>query len=134
MAPTAQLSSQNPWPGLSAFTEIDRDFFFGRERETSELVELVRQAPAGVLYGQSGLGKTSLVQAGLFPQLKQLDFLPFRVRFDHGDDAPPQLEDVEDEDAEADRAEDGEELSERQAGEDHVTLTGGTRRAGRRGE
>jgi hypothetical protein len=97
MAPTAQLSSQNPWPGLSAFTEIDRDFFFGRERETSELVELVRQAPAGVLYGQSGLGKTSLVQAGLFPQLKQLDFLPFRVRFDHGDDAPPLAQQIKNE-------------------------------------
>jgi tetratricopeptide (TPR) repeat protein len=105
MAPTAQLSSQNPWPGLSAFTEIDREFFFGRERETAQLVELVRQAPAGVLYGQSGLGKTSLVQAGLFPQLKQLDFLPFRVRFDHSDDAPSLAQQIKNElTAELDRA------------------------------
>ena len=61
------------------------------------------------------------------------DALPERRERD-GDDTPPQLEDVEDEDAEADRAEDGEELCERQAGEDHALLTGGTRRAGRRGE
>ena len=83
-----QLTSQNPWPGLRAFTENDRDFFFGRERETAELLEVVQQSPAAVLYGQSGLGKTSLVQAGLFPALKRLNFLPLRVRFNHGDDAP----------------------------------------------
>lgn len=84
-----QLTSQNPWPGLRAFTENDSDFFFGRERETAELLEVVQQSPAAVLYGQSGLGKTSLVQAGLFPALKRLNFLPLRVRFNHGDDAPP---------------------------------------------
>ncbi len=89
MPPTTQLTSQNPWPGLRAFTENDRDFFFGRERETAELLELVQLSPAAVFYGQSGLGKTSLLQAGLFPQLKRLNFLPLRVRFDHSDEAPP---------------------------------------------
>jgi hypothetical protein len=89
-----QLSSQNPWPGLRAFTEKDRDFFFGREREIAELLELVQQTQAVVLYGQSGLGKTSLVQAGLFPELKGLDFLAFRVRFDHSEDAAPLAEQI----------------------------------------
>src|ERR1700674_3369825 len=85
----AELSSQNPWPGLRAFTESDRDFFFGREREAAELLGIVKRAPVVVLYGQSGLGKTSLLQAGLFPELKRLDFLPLRLRLDHGEDAPP---------------------------------------------
>ncbi|HEY1270956.1 MAG TPA: hypothetical protein VGF08_03190 [Terriglobales bacterium] len=84
-----QLSSQNPWPGLRAFTESDREFFFGRERETAELLGLVQLSPVTVLYGQSGLGKTSLVQAGIFPELKRLNFLPFRLRLDHSDEAPP---------------------------------------------
>ena len=84
-----QLSAQNPWPGLRAFTESDREFFFGREREIAELLGLVRRSPVVVLYGQSGLGKTSLLQAGLFPELKQLDFLSLRLRLDHGDGAAP---------------------------------------------
>src|SRR5208283_5106902 len=83
------LSAQNPWPGLRAFTEGDREFFFGRERETAELLAIVKLAPVVVLYGQSGLGKTSLLQAGLFPQLKRLDFLPLRLRFDQNENAAP---------------------------------------------
>ena len=35
-----QLSLQNPWPGLRPFTESDREFFFGRERESAELLGL----------------------------------------------------------------------------------------------
>lgn len=85
----AGLSSQNPWPGLRAFTENDREFFFGRERETAELLTIVKRNAVVVLYGQSGLGKTSLLQAGLFPDLKQLDFLPLRLRLDHSDEAEP---------------------------------------------
>lgn len=89
MEPLAKLSTQNPWPGLRAFTENDREFFFGRERETSELLELVQRSSVAVLYGQSGLGKTSVLQAGLLPDLQRLDFLPVRVRFDHSEEAPP---------------------------------------------
>ncbi len=83
------LSPQNPWPGLRAFTESDSEFFFGRERETAELLDLVQRNTVVVLYGQSGLGKTSLLQAGLFPGLKRIDLLPIRVRFDHSEGAPP---------------------------------------------
>jgi tetratricopeptide (TPR) repeat protein len=86
---SSELSKQNPWPGLRAFGESDRDYFFGRDREAAELFGLVQRSPVVVLYGQSGLGKTSLLQAGLFPRLKTLDFFPVRVRFDHGDDATP---------------------------------------------
>jgi tetratricopeptide (TPR) repeat protein len=85
----SELSKQNPWPGLRAFGENDRDYFFGRDREAAELFSLVQRSPVVVLYGQSGLGKTSLLQAGLFPRLKTLDYFPVRVRFDHGDEALP---------------------------------------------
>ena len=90
-------STQNPWPGLRAFTENDHDFFFGRERETAELLDLVQRCTVIVLYGQSGLGKTSMLQAGLFPGLKGLDFLPLRVRFDHSDEAPELAQQIKNE-------------------------------------
>jgi hypothetical protein len=83
------LDEQNPWPGLHEFDERSRYFFNGREEETAALFRLVSDAPLTVLYGRSGLGKTSLLQAGLFPRLRQAQFLPVYVRLDpRSSDAP----------------------------------------------
>ena len=71
-----QLDSENPWPGLESFQENAHDFFFGRDREAESLLDHLRDASITVLYGRSGLGKTSLLQAGLFPALREENFLP----------------------------------------------------------
>src|SRR5215213_5090384 len=86
------ITGDNPWPGLASFTEDLRGFFFGREKETEELVRLVRRNTLTVLFGQSGLGKSSLLQAGAFPLLREADFLPLYLRLDH-DLAAPELAD-----------------------------------------
>jgi len=78
----AQLGPDNPWPGLLPFTEGDHSYFFGRESEAEELQSLVLRERLTVLYGMSGLGKSSLLQAGLFPRLRQKNILPIYVRFD----------------------------------------------------
>lgn len=61
-----------PLRGLAAFTEADRDVFFGRDRDRDEVVKMVTADGfrAGLLYGESGVGKTSLLQAGLIPALR----------------------------------------------------------------
>jgi hypothetical protein len=84
------IDHENPWPGLASFTEDASGFFFGREKETDELSRLVRRQTLTVLFGQSGLGKSSLIQAGLFPILREGDHLPLYLRLDHsaGDAAP----------------------------------------------
>lgn len=79
---TLVLDAQNPWPGLATYDETAKDFFFGREEETEELLRLIRLSPLTVLYGKSGLGKSSLLQAGLFPKLRQEYFLPVYIRLD----------------------------------------------------
>jgi len=79
---TLVLDAQNPWPGLATYDEKSQDFFFGREEETEELLRLIRLSPLTVLYGKSGLGKSSLLQAGLFPKLRQEYFLPVYIRLD----------------------------------------------------
>ena len=83
------LSRDNPWPGLDPFDERDRDYFHGRANESGELLRLVSRELLTVLFGRSGLGKTSLLKAGLFPLLREHDYLPVYVRLDHAAQAPP---------------------------------------------
>jgi hypothetical protein len=78
-----RADAQHPWIGLASFTEGDRSFFAGRGEEIDDLVRLVRRDTLTLLYGVSGLGKTSLVQAGLFPALREENFLPVPIRLDH---------------------------------------------------
>lgn len=77
-----KLDAQHPWPGLAAYDEASSFFFHGRGEEAAELVRLIRLAPLTALYGKSGLGKSSLLQAGLFPRLRADHFLPVYVRLD----------------------------------------------------
>ena len=62
----------SPYRGLEAMEEKDSDYFFGRARETVEVLN----APAApdrlpVLIGNSGVGKSSLAQAGVLAALKR---------------------------------------------------------------
>ena len=85
--PAAQVvvDADNPWPGLDFFAEKSRDFFHGREAEADLLLTMVRHRLLTVLYGQSGLGKSSLLQAGLFPRLRADGWLPVYIRLSHTD-------------------------------------------------
>jgi len=82
------LDGLRPWPGLDAFSEARRAFFFGRSGEAEELFRRVRRDPVTLLFGRSGLGKTSLLQAGLFPRLRAGGLLPILVRLDYLPGAP----------------------------------------------
>lgn len=88
------VDEQNPWPGLGAFDEAAQRFFNGRENEAATLRRLVLNAPLTVLFGASGLGKTSLIQAGLFPILRKEHFLPVRIRIDCRDRSGPLIDQV----------------------------------------
>ncbi len=83
------VDAQNPWPGLVAYTEESRAFFHGRAEETEELLGRVARKYLTVLFGQSGLGKSSLLQAGLFPRLRVEGYLPVAIRLDHSPASPP---------------------------------------------
>ena len=74
-----------PFKGLAPFEDSDDDalLFFGRERETQELLDLLRVESIALLFGKSGLGKTSLLLAGVFPHLKDEGFLPVYVRINY---------------------------------------------------
>jgi HEAT repeat protein len=65
------MADFGPFRPLRPYTEADRGLFFGRDREVGELVELLTgDRPSALLLGESGVGKTSLLRAGLVPALK----------------------------------------------------------------
>jgi WD40 repeat protein len=57
-----------PFFGLKAIDETRNHLFFGRERETRELIERLSETPLLMVTGDSGSGKSSLVRAGVVPQ------------------------------------------------------------------
>ena len=74
--------TQDRYPGTHPFTdnEADQRVFFGREPEIHESLHQILTTNLLVLFGKSGLGKTSLLHAGLFPRLREHDLLPLTVR------------------------------------------------------
>ncbi|HEX5734107.1 MAG TPA: hypothetical protein VF131_14835 [Blastocatellia bacterium] len=58
-----------PYKGLRPYTEADRDYFFGREQDTEIIASNLYIAPLTILYGTSGAGKSSVLQAGVIPRL-----------------------------------------------------------------
>jgi hypothetical protein len=60
---------KSPYPGLRPFTADETSIFFGRGRETDDLVKLFAGRNFVALVGPSGSGKSSLVSAGLLPRI-----------------------------------------------------------------
>ncbi|HEV7655735.1 MAG TPA: ATP-binding protein [Mycobacteriales bacterium] len=65
-----QARIASPFPGLRAFREQDAVSFFGRTELVDRLDALSRVAPVVTVLGPSGVGKSSLLHAGLMPALR----------------------------------------------------------------
>lgn len=74
----------NPWAGLMSYADPAAggaaQRFCGRDREIIDLFYLVDNNFIVTLYGKSGIGKTSLLNAGLFPRLRAEGYHPVPVR------------------------------------------------------
>jgi hypothetical protein len=90
----ATVDDRNPWLGLASFTEETQSYFYGREDEVAELARRVQRKLLTVLFGQSGLGKTSILRAGLVPRLRAQGYCPVYVRIGYGSDAPEPAEQI----------------------------------------
>jgi len=60
-----------PYPGMVPFTEKQADVFFGRDKEIADAIGRLRQHPFLTVIGPSGSGKSSLVYAGVIPELRK---------------------------------------------------------------
>ncbi len=74
MTVTAAPTFSAPFRGLSSFgeSELDALLFFGREREIEIVVANLLASRLTVLYGPSGVGKTSLLRAGVARRIREL--------------------------------------------------------------
>jgi tetratricopeptide (TPR) repeat protein len=71
-APEQPWRTVNPYRGLLAMTDADADFFFGREQLTTDILERLRRGERMLaLIGNSGVGKSSLAQAGVVAALRR---------------------------------------------------------------
>jgi tetratricopeptide (TPR) repeat protein len=77
---------EHPWLGLESYQAETRAYFFGREPEVAALHLRLRSHPLLVLYGRSGLGKTSILNAGLIPRLVAEQQFPVLHRFDYNNE------------------------------------------------
>ncbi len=71
---------ERPYKFLDYFEAADRAIFYGRELEAPALQRQIMAHKLTVLYGASGVGKTSLIQAGVMPRLREDGYTSFYVR------------------------------------------------------
>lgn len=66
----ADAASFCPYVGLQPYAESHRDYFFGRERDIRIIANNLLASPLTVLYGASGVGKSSVLLAGVIPAMR----------------------------------------------------------------
>ena len=98
------VDREHPWLGLTSVTEETREYFYGREEEVAELARRVRRKLLTILFGQSGLGKTSILRAGIVPRLRPDGYCPVYVRLDYSKESPEPSEQIKQAIFEATRA------------------------------
>lgn len=65
------LTPDTPYQGLASYSERDAPFFFGRETECELVIANMMASRLTVMYGASGVGKTSLLRAGVVHELTE---------------------------------------------------------------
>ncbi|MBQ5551701.1 MAG: hypothetical protein IIT32_11625, partial [Bacteroidales bacterium] len=84
----------NPWAGLASYedpkTARQKLKFCGRDDDSYDLARLIMGNVFVTLYGKSGIGKTSLLNAGVFPELRQEQYSPDSLRLGIRDEEHPQ--------------------------------------------
>ena len=73
--------AENTFLGLQPYTEDDAYRFKGRTEESQELFRLIVRNDFTVCYAESGEGKTSLLNAGVFPLLRENMYFPIAITF-----------------------------------------------------
>lgn len=86
-------NSQNPWAGLASYEDPEtakrKLKFCGRDDDSYDVARLIMGNIFVTLYGKSGIGKTSLLNAGVFPVLREEEYIPLILRLGIRDEVCP---------------------------------------------
>lgn len=77
----AQNSKKNPWMGLESYSE--GEVLYGRDDDIRDLSQCVLHDNETLLYGKSGIGKSSILNAGILPSARRHGFVPVIIRLSH---------------------------------------------------
>lgn len=80
-----QHTEQRPYRGMQTFSEEHKNLFFGRTKPVDEIFDLLKNNLLTVIFGKSGIGKSSLLNAGLLPKLRENFYLPILIRIPFSD-------------------------------------------------
>ncbi len=76
-----EIKMKNPWLGLESYKE--GEVLYGRDDDIRDLSQCVLNDTDTLLYGKSGIGKSSILNAGIIPAARRHGFLPVLIRFSH---------------------------------------------------
>jgi len=68
------------YPGVSPFTSKQQNIFYGRDKDIKKLQKLISLRNQVLVYAKSGIGKTSILNAGVLPLLEK-KYSIFKIRF-----------------------------------------------------
>lgn len=71
----------NPWHGLQSYQE--GDILYGRNSDIRELAQQVLSSECTLLFGKSGIGKSSILNAGVIPAARRNGYVPVLIRLSH---------------------------------------------------
>ena len=78
------MTNKQPWAGLASYEDPQKSElklkFCGRDNDIYDVTRLIDDNLLLILYGKSGIGKTSLFNAGVFPKLRLEQYLPVSIR------------------------------------------------------
>ena len=72
---------KNPWLGLESYRE--GEILYGRDEDIRDLTQCVLNDSDTLLYGKSGIGKSSVLNAGVIPAARRYGFEPILIRLSH---------------------------------------------------
>lgn len=76
-------SRKNPWLGLESYKE--GEVLYGRDDDIRDLIQCVLNDVDTLLYGKSGIGKSSILNAGILPAARRSGYFPIIIRLSHKD-------------------------------------------------
>lgn len=76
-----EKSRKNPWLGLESYQE--GEILYGRDDDIRDLTQSVLNDTDTLLYGKSGIGKSSILNAGVIPAARRYGYLPVLIRLSH---------------------------------------------------